>query len=150
MRTRIVEIRRSPKFQLRQGISRMRKHFPVANLTGLGDILAQGEAVPTDGTSSLWMAAHARCAGSQAERVVMELLDRIRLSRAPHKGYRHLLGRNVTSMHRAVASFNKVIKETDDPMVPALATEREFIYAALRVFFTSHVPLVRGARPPGM
>ena len=88
------------------------KTFARANTSGLSDILDQGGEVPSEGTSLLLMAALTGGTGSQAERVAMELLDRIRLSRAPHTKYGILSGPHLVSMDRPFFSyFREVMKD---------------------------------------
>ena len=48
-------------------------------------------------------------AGAQAEKVAMESVDRIRLSRAPHMKYKYLLSGGVRTMDKALEYFRRVV-----------------------------------------
>ena len=99
----ITEIRRASNLDLRQGIFRMKKHLHPPAVSWLEEIPAQGGEVPSNRPSLLKMAARSRSVGSQAEYVALESLDRIRLSRASHMKYKHLLGGSVVSTDSALA-----------------------------------------------
>ena len=60
--------------------------------SGPQDILGHGGEVPSVGTSLLLMAVDTGGVGPQTERATLEPSERIRLSRAPHMKYEHLLG----------------------------------------------------------
>ena len=61
--------------------------------------------------------------GIRAEKVAMESVDWIRLSRAPRMKYRRLL-----SMAKALEYFRRSAKQTDNSPVRAVANEREFFF----------------------
>ena len=77
-------LRRAPPSELRSALLRAKKHLPPSNTSGLEDVLGQGGEVPSGGTSLLLMTAQLSGVGAQAERVAMESVGRIRLSRSPH------------------------------------------------------------------
>ena len=51
----------------------------------------------------------------------MESAGRIRLSRAPHMKYKYLLGNGVRPMDEALEYFRRVAKQTDSPLLRAVA-----------------------------
>ena len=144
----MVRLRQASPGEVRSALRRVKKHLPPSNASGLEDVLGQGGEVPSEGTSLLLMTAQMSGPGSQAEKVAMESVDRIRLSRAPHMKYKFLLSGNVNSMDKALEYFRRVAKETDDELVRAVAQEREFICDAMRVLFTPYAPSNKGLAPP--
>ena len=82
------------------------------------------------------MAAQFSGAGTQAEKVAMESVDRIRLSRSPRMKYKYLLSNGAQSMDKALEYFRRVAKQTDGPLVRAGANEREYNCDAMRILFT--------------
>ena len=89
----MVELRRASPADLRSALLRVKKHLAPANTSGLEHASGQGSEVPSDGTSLLSTTAQFSGAGAQAEKVAMESVDRIRLSRAPNMKYKYLLSR---------------------------------------------------------
>ena len=87
----MVGVRRAPPADLRSALLRVKKHLAPADASGFEDALSQGSEAPSDGTSLLLMTTQPSGAGTQAEKGAMESADRIRLSRAPHMGYKYLL-----------------------------------------------------------
>ena len=51
-------------------------------------------------------------------------------------------------MDKAVGYFRRVVKESNDASVQAVATEREIICEAMRVLFTPYAPSGKGLAPP--
>ena len=80
----MVELRRASQSDLRTALARVTNRLPPSNAPGIRDVLGRGGEVPSDGTSLLLMTAQFSGAGTQAEKVATESVDRIRLSRAPH------------------------------------------------------------------
>ena len=60
--------------------------------------------------------------------------------------YKHAFVPNVTPIGRAFSFFRKVVEESGDSLVRALAKEREFICDRSRVLLNPEVPPVEGAR----
>ena len=146
----MVQLRRASPSEVRSALLRVKKHLPPSNTSGLEDVLGQGGEVPSEGTSLLLMTAQFSGAGSQAEKVALESVDRLRLSRAPHMKFKYLLSGNVKSMDKALEYFRRVAKESKDPLVCAVAMEREFICDAMRVLFTPYAPSGKGLAPPSI
>ena len=101
MRPWMVQLRHASPGEVRSALQRVKKHLPPSNASGLEDVLGQGGEVPSESTSLLLMTAQTSGSGSQAEKVALESVDRLRLSRAPHMKYKFLLSGNVTSMDKA-------------------------------------------------
>ena len=80
----VVEVRRASPSDLRAALVRVKKHLPPSNMPGLEDALGFGGEAPPDSASLLLMTAQISGAGTQDEKVAMESVGRIRLSRAPH------------------------------------------------------------------
>ena len=99
--------------------------MPAYN-SGLEDLLGHGSVAPSDGTSSLLMAAQFSGAGAPAERVAMESVDHICLSRAPHMKYKYLLANGAHTKDRALEHFRREAIRTDSPLTRAVANGREF------------------------
>ena len=144
----MVRLRQASPGDIRSALRRVKKHLPPSNASGLEDVLGQGGEVPSESTSLLLMTAQMSGSGSQAEKVALESVDRLRLSRAPHMKYKYLLSGSVTTMDRALEYFRRVAKETDDELVRAVAQEREFVCEAMRVLFTPYAPSSKGLAPP--
>ena len=144
----MVQLRQATPGEIRSALRRVKKHLPPSNASGLEDVLGQGGEVPSESTSLLLMTAQMSGSGSQAEKVALESVDRLRLSRAPHMKFKFLLSGNVTSMDKALEYFRRVAKETDEELVRAVALEREFICEAMRVLFTPYAPSSKGLAPP--
>ena len=144
------ELRRASRTDLRTALVRAKKHLPPSNSPGLEDVLGQGGEVPSDGTSLLLTTAQFSSAGAQAEKVAMESADRIRLSRAPHVTYKYLLSGGARSMEKALEYFRRVADQSDDPLVRAVASEREFICETMRIPFTPYAPPGKGLAPPSI
>ena len=92
--------------------------------------------------------AHSSGAATQAGRVAMESVDRIRLSRAPRMKYKRLLSNGAQLMGRAAEYFRRVAKQTGSPQVRVLANEREYICEAMRTLFAPYAPSGEGLAPP--
>ena len=146
----MVHLRQASPNDIRVALRRVKRHLPPSNSSGLEDVLGQGGEIPSEGTSLLLMTAQFSGTGSQAEKVALESVDRLRLSRAPHMKYKYLLAGGVTSMDKALEYFRRVIKESDDVLVRSIAMEREFICEAMRVLFTPYAPSVKGLAPPNV
>ena len=136
----MVQLRQASPGEVRSALLRAKKRLPLSNTSGSEDVLGQGGEVPSESTSLLLMAAQFSGSGSQAEKVALESVDRLRLSRAPHMKFRYLLSGGVRSMDKALEYFRRVAKESKDPLVCAVALEREFICEAMRVLFTPYAP----------
>ena len=98
---RINEVRRANSLRFRQGVLRVEKHLPPANISSLGGILGHWGEVPSDGDSLLLAAARNGGVGSQGQRVALVSPDGIRLSRSPHMKYEHLSVGPAMTMGRA-------------------------------------------------
>ena len=122
----MVDLRRASSAELRSALLRVKEHLPLSNTSGLDAALGQGSEVPPDRTSLLSMAARMCGSGTRAEQVVMESVDRIRLRRAPHMRYKHLLGNGVQTMGRVFEFPCRVAEEADSSLVRAESQEREF------------------------
>ena len=146
----MVPLRQASPNEIRAALRRVKRHLPPSNSSGLEDVLGQGGDVPSESTSLLLMTAQFSGVGSQAEKVALESVDRLRLSRAPHMKFKYLLSGGVSSMDKALEYFRRVAKETDDTLVRAVAKEREFICEAMRVLFTPYAPSIKGLAPPGV
>ena len=147
---RMVELRRATPSEFRSALLRVKKHLAPANTSGLEDVLGQGSEVPPGGTSLLSMPAQFSGAGTQAEKVAMEPVDRIRLSRAPHMKYKYLLPNGVRAMDKAWEHFRRVAKQTDSPLARAVANECEYICEARRILSTPYFPPGQGLTPPAV
>ena len=97
----MTEVRRASPAEFRAALVRVKKHLPSSNTSGIEDVLGRGGEVPSDGASLLLMAAQFSGSGAQAEKVALESVDRIRLSRAPHMKYKYLLAGGARSMDKA-------------------------------------------------
>ena len=86
------DIRRAAPREIRSALSRVMHQLPPTNSPGLEDGLGRGGDLPSEGGSLVVTAAQTRKVGSRAEQVAVESIDRIRLSRAPHLKFKHLLG----------------------------------------------------------
>ena len=106
--------------------------------------------MPSDSTSLLLLTAQIPGAGTQAGKVATESADRIRLSRAPDMKYKYLLPGGVRTMDKALEYFRRVVKQSDDPLVRAAPSEREFVSEAMRIFFTPYAPPDKGLAPPSI
>ena len=51
-------------------------------------------------------------------------------------------------MDKALEYFQRVAKQSDDPLARAVASEREFICGAMRMLFTPYAPPGKGLAPP--
>ena len=60
----------------------------------------------------------------------------------------NLLGNRVDSIDRALAYCRKVIKESDNELVRALAEGRDFFREGLRDLLVLYAPFSKGAKPP--
>ena len=78
----------------------------------------------------------------------MESVGRIPLCRAPHMEYKFLLAGGVRAMEGPLEYFRRVVRQSDDPLVRAVASEREFICEAIRILSTPYAPPGRGLAPP--
>ena len=87
----MAELRRASPSELRTALVRVKKRLPLSNMSGIEDVLGHGGEVPSDGTSLLLTPAQFSGVRTQAEKVAMESVGRIRLSRAPHVKYKYLL-----------------------------------------------------------
>ena len=146
----MAHLRQAPPNEIRVALRRVKRHLPPSNSSGLEDVLGQGGEIPSESTSLLLMTAQFSGTGSQAEKVALESVDRLRLSRAPHMKYKYLLSGGVSSMDKALEYFRRVVKESNDVLVRSVAMEREFICEAMRVLFTPYAPSVKGLAPPGI
>ena len=77
----------------------------------------------------------------------MESVGRIRLRRAPRMKYKPFLPNCVQSMDKALEYFRRVAKQTDSPLVRAVASDREFIRETMRISFTPYAPSGEGLSP---
>ena len=84
----MVDLRCAPSVELRGALLHAKKHLPLANASGSGDVLGQGSDVPSGGTSLFSMPARMCGSGTRAGQVAMEDVDSIRLSRALHMQYK--------------------------------------------------------------
>ena len=75
-------------------------------------------------------------------------LECVWLSRPPRMKHKYLLGGPIAPMDPLSAYFLRAIKETDDPLVHAVAEEREPIRGSHRLPVTAHVPPVKDSCPP--
>ena len=114
------------------------------------DVLGREGELPPERTSLSLVGAQICGAGSRAEEVALESVDRIRLCRATRIKSKSLLGPKVSSVASAVEYLRRVAKETGDRPVKASAQEREFIDRVLRILYTPYAPSVRGAGPPAI
>ena len=144
----MTELRRAAPADLRTALVRVKKHLPPSNAPGIEDALGRGGEVPPDGASLLLMTAQFPGSSTQAEKVALESVDRIRLSRAPHMRYKYLLAGGLRSMDRALEYFRRVVTPPDDPLMRAVASEREFICGAVRILFTPYALPGKGVAPP--
>ena len=87
----MAQLRRASPSEVRSALLRAKKRLPPSNTSGLEDVLGQGGEVPSEGASLLLMTAQFSGSGSQAEKVALESVDRLRLSRAPHMKFKYLL-----------------------------------------------------------
>ena len=144
----VTEVRRASPAELRAALVRVKKRLPPSSTSGIEDVLGHGGEVPSDGASLLLMAAQFSGSGTQAEKVALELADRIRLSRAPRMKYKYLLAGGARSMDKASEHFRRVARQSDGPLARAVASEREFICEAMRILFTPYAPPGKGLAPP--
>ena len=86
------DIRGAAPGEIRSALLRVKLRPPPANSSGLEDALGRGGEVPAEGAVLLLIAAQTRGAGFRADQVAMESICRIRLNRAPHMKFKHLLG----------------------------------------------------------
>ena len=98
--------------------------------------MGRAGGVPPEWTSILSTAAQTCGAGPRDERVALESVGRIGLSRAPHVEFDSLLGPGAAPIDRALECLRRVAKETGSPPVSARAQERESICGAFREFCT--------------
>ena len=80
----------------------MKHHLAPAYTSGPGGALVRGGDVPSDGASCSLMAAQFAGPNTQAEKVAMGSVDRIRSIRAPHMKYKSLLPNGAQSMDKAL------------------------------------------------
>ena len=139
-----------PPSDLRSALVRVKKRLPPSNMSGLEDALGHEGEAPSDSTWLLLMTTQISGAGTQAEKVAMGSVGRIRLSRAPHVKYKYLLFGGVRSMDEALEYFRRAAKRSDDPLVRAVASAREFICEALRILFTPYAPPSKSLAPPSI
>ena len=144
----VAELRRASPPDLRAALARVKKRRTPSNMSGLEDALGYGGEAPPDGTSLLFMTAQISGAGSQDEKVAMESVGRIRLSRAPHMKYKYLLSGGVRIIDKALGYFRRAAKQCGDPLVRAVASESEFICEAMRILSTPYAP--PSIRPEGL
>ena len=62
--------------------------------------------------------------------------------------FKYLLSGGVQSMDKVFEYFRRVVKESNDALAQAVASEREFICEAMRVLFTPYAPSGKGLAPP--
>ena len=62
--------------------------------------------------------------------------------------YKCLLAGGARTMDRALEYFRRAVKQSDDPLVRAVASEREFICGAMRILFAPRAPPGKGLAPP--
>ena len=74
----LTELRRASPSELRTALARAKKRLPPPNTSGIEDVLGHGGEAPSDGTSLLPLTARFSGAGTQAEKVALESVDRIR------------------------------------------------------------------------
>ena len=146
----MVELRRATPPDLRTAPARVRKRLPPPNISGLEDVLGHGGEAPSDSASLLLIPAQISGAGTRAEKVAMESVGRIRLSRAPHMKYKYPLSGGARTIGKALEYFRRVVKQSDDPLVRAVASEREFICEAMRTLVTPYAPPGKGLAPPSI
>ena len=79
----MVDIRRATSSEIRSDLMRAKRRHLPANTSGLGDMLARGGEVPSEGTSLLFLAAQTCGAGYRSEKAPTESIDRVRPNRAP-------------------------------------------------------------------
>ena len=139
-------VRRAAPAEIRSASLRAKRHLPPTNASGMEDVRVRGEEVPSEGTSSLLMAARTRGAGSRAEQVAMLSIGRIRLNRAPKTKFEQLLGPDVPRRYRALEYFRRAANETDDVPARALANERKYLREAARLLFAAYFPNVGSQR----
>ena len=144
----MVALRRASPTELRSALLREKKRPLPWNKSGPEDVLGQGGEALSDGMSLLLMAAQFSGVGAQAERVAMESVGRVRLSRAPHIKYEYLLPNGARSMDKALEYFRRVAEETDNPPVRAVTNEREFSCETMRILFTPCAPSGKESVPP--
>ena len=144
----MTELRRASPAELRTAFVRVKKRLPPSNTSGIGDALGRGGEVPPDGASLLLMTAQFAGARSQTEKVALESVDRICLSRAPQMEYKYLLAGGVRSTNKALEYSRHVAKQTGDPLARAVAGERGFICEFMRILFTPCAPPGTGLAPP--
>ena len=74
--------------------------------------------MPSEGMSILLMVAQTDGTGSQAKRVALGSLGRIRFSRAPHLKFKRLLSPRAASMGRAFAPISQGDEGNQCPVGP--------------------------------
>ena len=151
----MVDIRRASTPELRGASLRVEKHLPPSNASLLEDVLECDGELPTEEASLLLMAAQTCEAGSRSERVALEFVGHIRLSRPSRKKFESLLGPTVSSMAPAFGYSRRVAKHRGSPLAKASVQVRGLICEALRRLYIPYAPSVRGAgqptvRPEGM
>ena len=144
----MAELRRAPPTEMRSDLQRVRKHLAPANASGLEDVLGQDTDVPSDGTSFLLTFAHFSGSGTQAGKDAAEPVDRTRLSRALHMKCKYLLPNGVQPIDRPLEYSRRVAKRTDSALACAVASEREFIWEAMRISHAPFVPTSKGLALP--
>ena len=53
-------------------------------------------------------------------------------------------------MDKPLEYFRRAVEQSDDPLVRAAASEREFICEAMRILFTPYAPPGKGVAPPAI
>ena len=106
----MAELRRAPLGELRNTLLRVKKHLAPANTSGSEGVRGQGSEVPSDDTPALLSTAQFPGAGTPAERVAMDSVDRIKLIRAPRMRYKFLLPNGAHNKGRTLGNFRRLAK----------------------------------------
>ena len=64
--------------------------------------------------------------------------------------YKYLLAGSARTIDRASEYFRRAVGQSDDPLVRAAASEREFICEAMRILFAPYAPPSKGPAPPSI
>ena len=121
----IVDGLRAASIDPRHGIQRVKKYLSSVQSSGFEDVLGRNGEAPAEGASFLLTAAQGCGIGSQAERIAMESLGRIRLDRSPPMKLRERLEPRLEAMARALGPFRKAVEETDNDLTRASAQDRD-------------------------
>ena len=146
----MVELRRACPGELRNALPLARKHLAPANSSGLEDVLVQGSAFPSDGTALSLMTAQFSGVGSPGERVALESVEHIRLSRDPHTKRKFVLPDGVHKTDRALGYPRRLAKQTDNALVRTVAIERGVFCGSIRILYTLYAALGKGLLPPAI